>query len=101
MIVAMTGSGTTIRDILLSAESIFIGILIIAIIVQSLLTLFAPSGVRRVSALLYDLTDPILTPIRRSIPPFGMFDLSPMVAILLLIIAGWVLQWLTLLLSGG
>jgi len=97
----MTGSGTTIRDILLSAESIFIGILIIAIIVQSLLTLFAPSGVRRVSALLYDLTDPILTPIRRSIPPFGMFDLSPMVAILLLIIAGWVLQWLTLLLSGG
>ncbi len=31
---------------------------------------------------LYQITEPILAPIRRIIPRFGMLDLSPMVAIL-------------------
>jgi YggT family protein len=32
---------------------------------------------------IFDLTEPILAPIRRVLPPTGMFDFSPMVAILL------------------
>ena len=32
----------------------------------------------------FDLTEPILAPIRRVLPPSGMFDFSPMVAILLM-----------------
>ena len=31
---------------------------------------------------LYQITEPILAPIRRILPRFGMLDLSPMVAIL-------------------
>jgi YggT family protein len=33
---------------------------------------------------LTQLTDPILAPLRRIVPPAGMFDLTPMVAIILL-----------------
>ena len=32
----------------------------------------------------YQLTEPILAPIRNILPPVAMFDLSPMVALLLL-----------------
>jgi YggT family protein len=31
-------------------------------------------------------TDPIMRPLRRIIPPLGMFDVTPMVAIILLIV---------------
>jgi len=31
--------------------------------------------------LLYQVTDPILTPFQRLIPPIGMIDISPMVAL--------------------
>ncbi len=34
--------------------------------------------------LLYQITEPILAPIRRVLPSFGMMDLSPMVALLLI-----------------
>lgn len=37
---------------------------------------------------LYDITDPVLEPLRRVIPPAGMMDFSPIVAFLLL----WILR---------
>lgn len=37
--------------------------------------------------LLYQATEPILSPIRRIIPAMGMFDISPIVAMLLLELA--------------
>jgi YggT family protein len=33
-------------------------------------------GTATVARLLYDLTEPVLAPMRRVIPPVGMFDLS-------------------------
>ena len=33
---------------------------------------------------LYQITEPILAPIRRVLPRFGMLDLSPMVALILI-----------------
>lgn len=36
---------------------------------------------------LYQTTEPILAPIRRSIPSMGMFDLSPLIAMLLIEVA--------------
>jgi YggT family protein len=33
---------------------------------------------------LYQITDPIIEPLRRVIPPIGMIDISPMVAMVLL-----------------
>jgi YggT family protein len=35
-------------------------------------------------AVVYQVTEPILAPLRRIIPRLGMFDLSPMIAIFLL-----------------
>ena len=39
-----------------------------------------------ITAILADLTEPVLTPLRRIIPPVGMFDLSFMVAFFVLFI---------------
>lgn len=35
---------------------------------------------------LYSVTEPVLAPVRRVLPPAGMFDLSPMVVMILAII---------------
>ncbi|MDA1348089.1 MAG: YggT family protein [Chloroflexi bacterium] len=35
-------------------------------------------------AIIYEITEPILGPIRSVLPNFGMIDLSPMVALLLM-----------------
>jgi YggT family protein len=37
--------------------------------------------------LLYQVTEPILAPIRRTIPAFGIYDLSPLVALLIIKVA--------------
>lgn len=37
-----------------------------------------------VVSVIYQVTEPILSPIRRVLPRFGMFDFSPIVAFLLL-----------------
>jgi YggT family protein len=44
------------------------------------------SALATVNSILADLTEPLLTPLRRIIPPAGMFDLSFMVAFFLLFI---------------
>ena len=43
-----------------------------------------PTGGGGLTAFLYQSTEPILAPIRRLVPPMGGFDLSPMIALLLL-----------------
>jgi YggT family protein len=39
-----------------------------------------------ISMVLYELTEPVLAPVRRIIPPAGMFDLSFIVVFFLLVI---------------
>ena len=41
-----------------------------------------------IANIIYQITEPILSPIRRVLPSMGMLDLSPMVALVLL----WVIQ---------
>ena len=41
-------------------------------------------GLATLSRLLFDLTEPVLAPMRRVIPPVGMFDLSFTVLIIVL-----------------
>jgi YggT family protein len=43
-----------------------------------------PSGGGQLTAFLYQVTEPVLGPIRRVLPPTGGIDWSPMIAILLL-----------------
>lgn len=57
-----------------------------AIIIQIILSWISPMGGDPLSPTLRQLTAPILVPLRNTIPPVGMFDLSPMVAILALLL---------------
>lgn len=87
-------------DVVVNAEGLLISALIFAIIVQALSSWFAPTGMGKFSIFLHDITDPIILPLRRMIPPFGMLDLSPMIAILILIIGRQLLIGITLKLAG-
>jgi YggT family protein len=44
------------------------------------------SALSSVNAVLYELTEPVLAPVRRIIPPAGMFDLSFIVVFFALVI---------------
>lgn len=55
-----------------------------AIIIQTLMSLVQQSHYSPISRVLDQITAPILRPIQRALPPMGMFDLSPIPAIILL-----------------
>jgi YggT family protein len=64
--------------------SLVLNILTIAIIGRALLSWFDPAFRTPVGRILYDVTEPIIRPIRQVVPSLGMFDLSPIIALLLL-----------------
>lgn len=55
-----------------------------AILIRVILSWVAPNNYNPVTALLNSLSEPILRPFRRLIPPIGGFDISPIFAIILL-----------------
>lgn len=61
---------------------------ILARVVMSWVTMFAPTSpaVQTINEVLHQMTEPILGPLRRVIPPLGMFDFTPMIALILLIV---------------
>jgi YggT family protein len=61
-----------------------LNILSIAILVRVLLTWFPVDPSNPIIRILYDVTEPILAPLRKVIPRIGMFDLSPIAAMLLI-----------------
>ena len=67
-------------------------ILQFAIIIRSLLSWFNPRPDNPLVVLLYDLTEPILAPLRRIVPRLGMIDITPLVAILLMSVIQRVLE---------
>lgn len=56
----------------------------IAIIGRIIMSFVDQAGSMRITQILFEITEPILGPLRRIIPSVGMFDFSPMVALLLL-----------------
>ncbi|MCH8205732.1 MAG: YggT family protein [Chloroflexi bacterium] len=66
-------------------------IALIGRVVISWLNVGPSSAMYPVVSILYQITEPILAPIRRVLPSFGMLDLSPMVAIILITIVRRVL----------
>jgi YggT family protein len=61
-----------------------ITVYLVVMAARAVLSWFPPSssgsGLATVNRVLMDLTEPVLAPLRRIIPPVGMFDLSFMVA---------------------
>lgn len=51
---------------------------------RAILSWFDPGMRWQITRLLADITEPLIAPIRRVVPPLGMFDISFIVAIILL-----------------
>lgn len=69
---------------LISFVNVLFWFLDMAIFLRVLFSWVRPSPYNPVVAFIHDITDPILEPISRVIPPVGMFDFTPMVAWVLL-----------------
>jgi YggT family protein len=52
-------------------------------VILSWLNVTPQSPLYPIATILWQVTEPILSPIRRMLPSMGMFDLSPMIALLL------------------
>ncbi len=58
--------------------------LYIAIFGRIIMSWIDPQAQMRITQILHEVTAPILIPLRRIVPSVGMFDFSPMIALLLL-----------------
>jgi YggT family protein len=69
---------------LVSFIQLLFNVLLFAILGRVLISWIDPTGNMRITQILHEITEPILGPIRSILPSFGMFDLSPIVAMMLL-----------------
>jgi YggT family protein len=67
-------------------------VMAILIVIRALLSWFPVDRNNVLVGFLETVTNPILVPLRRIIPRLDMIDLTPMVAILLLMLISWLLQ---------
>jgi YggT family protein len=73
-------------------------LLFLAIIIRAVLSwLPGVSALQPVARFFNKITDPLIEPIRRRLPPVGGFDVSPIVAVLLI----WVVESILLALLAG
>ena len=83
---------TLLGDTISTVESfvdVFIGVyilLILAFIIMSWVRLPYSVWLNRIQRFLYDICDPYLRVFRRFVPPLGPLDLSPMLAVIVLIV---------------
>jgi len=86
MIVALRGASVSIPALLLLAVAelglLLINIYIFSILIQVILSWINPGTYTPVGALLHSLTNPVLAPIQRIIPPVAGIDLSPLFALI-------------------
>ena len=69
--------------ILCRAIQIYI-VILLARIILSWFPITPGTGLASVFSVLYNVTEPVLGPMRRLIPPLGMFDLSPIIVFIVL-----------------
>ena len=62
--------------------ALMVNIFLFAIIIQAIISWINPGTYNPVSTLLHQLTNPVLEPFRRVIPPVSGMDLSPLAAII-------------------
>ncbi|MEE9358479.1 YggT family protein [Candidatus Vondammii sp. HM_W22] len=63
-----------------------IDLFLFAILIQVILSWVSPGGYNPVVNLIYSITDPLLRPARRIIPPIAGLDLSPMAVVIGLVL---------------
>ncbi len=79
-------------DTFVRAVFILCQLLMWAIIIRALLSWFQISPDNFIIVILNYITEPILAPLRRIVPRIDMFDLTPMVAIVILVIITYLLN---------
>ncbi len=62
--------------------SLFLYIYLIAILIQVVMSWINPGSYNPMTALLHQLTEPLLRPARNILPPFSGLDLSPLIVII-------------------
>ena len=86
LMVALRGASVSILALLLLAVAelvlLLINIFIFSIVIMVILSWINPGTYTPVGALLYSLTNPVLAPIQRIIPPVAGIDLSPLFALI-------------------
>jgi len=69
-------------------------VLTIIIFLRVIVFWFTPNPRNPLVVILYRITEPILMPLRRIIPRIGVMDITPVIAIALLLILGRLAWWL-------
>ncbi len=70
--------------ILIAFVETLITVLSYAIIIRALISWFPIAPTSPIIRILDDVTEPILSPLRRIVPRLGMMDITPIVALVLL-----------------
>ncbi|MBI2761625.1 MAG: YggT family protein [Chloroflexi bacterium] len=74
------------RDYLISFITILLTIMQIAIFARALMSWFPVSPDNPLVKVLHEITEPVLAPLRRVLPRLGPMDLSPMIAIIIILV---------------
>lgn len=82
------GAGTALVYAFWKLVSHLVSLYTLTIFVQALLSWFGPGVSNPAASVLWSLNEPLLRPIRRLLPPIEGLDLSPLVAIILLMVIG-------------
>lgn len=80
----MPGFGVLLAYSFISLIKLATYVFIFAIVIQVIISWINPGVYNPVVSLLYSITEPVLKPFRRMIPPISGFDLSPLVALVVL-----------------
>jgi len=70
--------------LLINFIDLFFWVLNLAILVRVVLSWLQVHSYNPLVSLIYQITDPVLQPLRRIVPPIGMIDVTPILAMVLL-----------------
>jgi YggT family protein len=68
--------------LIINAIQLLFTILELAILARVLFSWIRPNPYSRFVRIIVQITDPIIQPLRRIIPPLGMLDITPLVALI-------------------
>ncbi|HZS45411.1 MAG TPA: YggT family protein [Blastocatellia bacterium] len=86
----LTTHNQTVKDYAKYMIDVLVFVFTVLIFLRIVFSMFGVSYYNRFARFTYQTTEPLLRPLRRHLI-VGMFDLSPLVAILLVQIVGWIL----------
>lgn len=81
-------------SIILDVIMVMLNIFWFAILIRAILSWFPVGADNPIKIVVDRITEPMLNPIRGALPRIGSVDLSPMAAIMILIVAKQVINWL-------